>query len=324
MVRSKADKTIPQELQNRGPGKSRFRAALLRDWQLYILALPAIAAIFIFSYMPMYGVVIAFKNFKPAYTIWGSEWVGFNNFIRFFQSSQFRNIIPNTLILSVYGLFLGIPIPILLALLLNQTSNQKFKRTVQTVTYAPHFISTVVLVGMLNLFLSPNGGLLNQLLALFNIEPKFFMGLPQYFRHVYVFSGIWQNAGWGAIIYLAALAGIDPMLYEAARVDGANRFHLIRHIDIPGIMPTIVILLILDLATIMSVGFDKTYLMQNILNVSTSEVISTYVYKIGISASRTPQFSYASAIGLFNTVINFIMLLVVNRISRAVSETSLW
>jgi len=302
----------------------RARIALARDWRLYALALPGIAFIIIFQYIPMYGVQIAFRNYKPALGFWDSPWVGFDNFSRFFNSSQFHTIIPNTLKLSAYGLIIGVPVPILLALMLNQTVNQRFKRIVQTVTYAPHFISMVVLVGMMNLFLSPNGGLINQMIGLFGAEPKFFMGLPQYFRHVYVLSGVWQNVGWNAIIYLAALSGIDPELYEAAHVDGASRFHLIRYVDIPGIMPTIIILLILDLGTLMSVGFDKTYLMQNVLNVSVSEVISTYVYKIGISASRTPQFSYATAIGLFNTIVNFVLLIVVNKISRVVSETSLW
>ena len=297
---------------------------LKRDWQLYALALPAVLIIFIFSYLPMYGVQIAFRNFKVAYGIWNSPWVGSDNFIRFFSSNQFKTIIPNTLILSIYSMIVGIPMPIILALMINQVTSRRFGRVVQTVTYAPHFISTVVLVGMLNLFLSPYNGIINKVIGFFGTEPKFFMGLPQYFRHVYVFSGIWQNTGWNAIIYLAALSAIDPELYEASRVDGATRFQLIRYVDIPGIMPTIIILLILDMGSVMSVSFDKTYLMQNVLNVSVSEVIATYVYKIGISASRTPQFSYATSIGLFNTIVNFILLITVNRISRTVSETSLW
>ena len=303
---------------------SKWFVVIRRDWQVFALALPALATIFVFSYMPMYGVQIAFKNFHPAFGIWGSEWVGFSHFTRFFQSPQFWTIIPNTFILSTYNLILGLPAPIILALMLNQTPNQKFKRIVQTVTYAPHFISTVVLVGMLQLFLSPHGGLLNILFGFLGGPPRFFMGLPQYFRHVFVLSDVWQRIGWGAIIYLAALAGIDPQLYEAARVDGANRFRLIRHIDIPGILPTIIILMILNLGTIMSVSFDKVYLMQNIVNLPVSEVISTFVYKIGISASRTPQYSYAAAIGLFNTAVNFVMLLLANRIARKVGETSLW
>lgn len=292
-----------------------------KDYQLYLLALPAIVYFILFHYWPMYGVQIAFKDFIAVKGITGSPWVGFKHFERFFTSFQFWRLMKNTLGISIYQLVAGFPIPIIMALLLNQTRNKRFKKVVQTVTYAPHFISVVVLTGMMYIFLSPRNGIVNQFIGLFGKNSVFFLGDPKYFKSVFVFSGVWQNAGWGSIIYLAALSGINPELYEAAKVDGATKLQTIWNIDIPGIMPTAVILLIMNVGRIMDVGFQKAYLLQNSLNVEASEIIATYIYKIGLLQS---QYSYSTAIGLFNTIINIILLVSVNKIAKKVSDTSLW
>ena len=301
--------------------KTSFIKVFKKDYQLYLLALPAIIFFVIFHYIPMYGVQIAFKDFIAVKGITGSPWVGFKHFNRFFTSFQFWRLMKNTLGISIYQLIASFPIPIIMALLLNQTRNQKFKKVVQTVTYAPHFISVVVLTGMMYIFLSPRNGIVNQLLMFLGQEPIFFLGDAKYYKSVFVFSGVWQNAGWGSIIYLAALSGINTELYEAAKVDGATKLQTIWNIDIPGIMPTAVILLIMNVGRIMDVGFQKAYLLQNPLNVSSAEIISTYIYKIGLIQS---QFSYSTAIGLFNTVINIILLVSVNKFAKKIGETSLW
>lgn len=292
-----------------------------KDYQLWILALPAIIYFVVFHYLPMYGVQIAFKDFYAMKGITGSPWVGLKHFERFFTSYQFKRLILNTLGISFYQLAVGFPAPIILALMLNQTKNQKFKKFVQTVTYAPHFISVVVMAGIIILFLSPTSGVINHVIALFGFNEINFMAKPELFKSIYVFTGVWQGAGWGAVIYLAALSGISPSLYEAARIDGANKWHLIRFIDIPSIMPTAVILLIMNVGRIMNVGFQKTFLLQNDLNLASSEIISTYIYKVGLLDA---QYSYSAAIGLFNTIINVILLVTVNKISKKVTETSLW
>lgn len=292
-----------------------------RYWQLYALIFPVIVYFIVFHYFPMYGVQIAFKNFMASKGIAGSPWVGWAHFERFFDSYYLWRLLRNTIGISLYELAVSFPFPILLALMLNEVRHSKFKKFVQTITYAPHFLSTVVLVGMLFLFLSPYGGLVNQLLASVGLKPVSFMTEPAWFKSVFVFSGVWQQMGWSSIIYLAALSAVDPQLHEAATVDGASRFKRILHINLPGIMPTIVILLILNMGTVMSVGFEKVFLMQNDLNIDASEVISTYVYKAGILGS---QFSYSAAIGLFNSVANFLLLILVNRIARRLNETSLW
>lgn len=290
-------------------------------YQLYLLFLPTLIYFILFQYVPMYGVQIAFKDFMATRGITGSDWVGFEHFERFFQSFQFWTLIQNTAGLSLYGLAVGFPIPIVLALLLNQLSRQRFKRFVQTVTYAPHFVSTVVIVGMLTIFLSTSSGLINHLIVALGGEPIFFLGSPEWFKTLHVLSGVWQGAGWGAIIYLAALAGVDPGLHEAAIIDGASKLQRIRYIDIPSIMPTIIIVLILQFGSIMSVGFEKTFLMQNALNLDSSEVISTYVYKTGLQGA---QYSFSAAVGLFDSVVNFILLIGVNRMARRLTATSLW
>lgn len=300
-----------------------IKSNIAKHYQLYLMLLIPVAVVIIFNYIPMYGVQIAFRNFKAVDGILGSEWVGLKYFEKFIHSYQFGRIIRNTFAISIYSLIAGFPIPILLALALNNTKMLKFKKTVQMVTYAPFFISTVVMVGIILQFSSPKLGIINQFIELFGGEAIVFMAEPKLFSSIYVLSGIWQGAGWGSIIYLAALAGIDPSLHEAAVIDGASIVQRIIHIDIPGIMPTIVMLLILNFGGLMSVGFEKILLMQNPLNLQTSEVISTYVYKIAF-ASNLPNYSYSAAIGLFNAIINFTLLIIFNHIAKKTSETSLW
>ena len=301
--------------------RSPFRISLAKNRDLYLLIFPVVVYFVVFHYIPMYGVQIAFKDFIVTKGITGSPWVGFAHFERFFNSYYFWRLIKNTLGLGLYELLVGFPIPILLALMLNEVKNKFFKRFVQTVTYAPHFLSTVVLVGMLFIFLSPRTGLVNRLIELFGGEPIAFMVSPEWFKTLYVFSGVWQQMGWSSIIYFAALSAIDPQLHEAATVDGAGRLRRIWHINLPCIMPTIVILLILNTGSILSIGFEKVYLMQNAMNMESSDVISTYVYRSGILGA---QYSFSAAVGLFNSVVNAIMLVVVNYMARRVGETSLW
>lgn len=293
------------------------------NWQLYLLCLLPIAWLIIFMYLPMYGNLIAFKRYVPTQGILGSPWVGFANFTRFFKSYRFFQVLWNTFYLNIYDLIVGFPLPIILAIVLHYMPIARYKKTVQMVTYAPHFISTVVMVGIIFKLATTRIGLVNVLLANLGLPEVNFLGSSQLFPHVYVWTNVWQQMGWGTIIYLAALSSVDPELHESATVDGANIWQRLRHIDIPGILPTVIILLILRTGMILQVGFEKVFLLQNNLNIEASEVIQTYVYKIGI-ASRNPNFSYASAIGLFQNVVMFFMLIAVNRIARRVSETSLW
>ncbi len=299
----------------------RFIKSLSKDYQLYLLLLPAVLYIVIFKYVPMYGVQLAFKKYYASRGIWGSPWIGFENFERFFTSYAFWRVIKNTVGINLYELLVSFPAPIMLALLLNHVKSNKFKRIVQTVTYAPHFISTVVMVGMLYIFLSPRNGIINQIVLLFTDKPIFFLGSSEWFKTIYVFSGIWQHAGWSAIVYLAALTSIDTGLYDAAYIDGCNRFQVVRHVDLPGITPVVVIMLILDLGKMMQVGFQKIFLMQNDLNLQASEVISTYVYKIGLISG---QFSYSTAVNLFNTIVNILLLVTANNLAKRVTDNSLW
>lgn len=289
-------------------------------YELYLLLIPTLLYFAIFEYGPMYGLQIAFKEFSPFKGIGESPWVGFGQFTRFFESYKFWEVLQNTLVISAYELLL-FPIPVILALLINQLTSERFKKTVQTVTYMPHFISTVVIVGMLYLFLSPKTGIVNQMLIALGLENVFFMAKAEWFASIFVWSGVWQNAGWGTIIYLAALTSINPELHESAVVDGANKVKRILYIDLPGIMPTIVVLLILNVGSFMSIGFEKVYLMQNPLNVTTGEVIQTYVYKIGLIGA---QYSYSSAIGMFNSVINCLLLVGVNFLAKRLGQSSLW
>ena len=288
--------------------------------EYYLMLLPAVLYVALFCYAPMYGLQIAFKNYKVSLGVSGSPWIGFRNFTDFFQSYYFVTLLKNTLVLSLYALIVGFPIPIIIALIINEMKG-RFKKVTQTVLYAPHFISLVVLVSSLNSMLSPSQGVVNTILEMLGRERIYFMADPKYFRHLYVWSGVWQGMGWGAIIYLAALSGVDPVLHEAADIDGATRLQKILHINIPTILPTIIIMLILRMGQVISVGYEKVYLMQNSMNVETAEVISTYVYKRGILNSN---YSFSAAVGLFNNVVNVILVLFANWISKKVSKTSLF
>lgn len=292
-----------------------------RHWQYYLMAAAPLAYILIFKYIPMVGAQIAFRDFSPVSGIWGSEWVGLEHFLLFFRSPNFFPLIRNVLSINVLVMTLGFVAPIILALALNEIRNGVFKRSVQMITYFPHFISTVVMASMIILFLNPRVGFVGVLAQALGREPTDFMGISSAFPWIYVFSEIWQRSGFGAIIYMAALAGINPELYEAARIDGASRLQKIRHIDLTGILPTIVILLILQSAEVMNLGFEKVFLLQNPLNLFNSEVIATYVYKIGL---LNASFSFGAAVGLFNSVINFVLVVTINAFARRVSEHSLW
>ena len=292
-------------------------------YQLYVFLLLPLAYVIIFNYIPMFGVQLAFRRFTIRLGIWDSPWIGMENFVKFFTSYMFPRVIKNTLTLSIYGLLAGFPLPIIFALGLNTIRNQRYKKTVQLVTYAPHFISTTVLVGMMMAVLNPRNGILaNIWLTLFDRNPADLFGSVEAFPHLYVWSGVWQSMGWSAIIYIAALSSVDMELHEAAQIDGASRFQRLYHIDFMSILPTASILLILSTGSIMSIGFEKAYLMQNQINQSASEVISTYVYKVGLTGST--DFSYSTAIGLFNSLVNMCMLLIVNYVTGKLSKTSLF
>ncbi len=296
---------------------------VLQRRQLYLLLALPLVYLIIFSYIPMFGVQIAFKNYTPARGIWGSEWVGFKYFIRFFKSYQFTGIIRNTLIVSIYQIAVSTPSAIILALLINAAECKWFKKTIQTVTYIPHFISVVVLIGMINQIFNPIAGIYGSAYSmLFHKAAPNILGIPKAFYHTYVWSEIWQNTGWSSIIYVAALASSDQALHEAAQIDGASRFKRMIYIDLPVIVPTMVILLIMKCGQIMSVGYTKTLLMQNSFNISYSEVISTYVYKVGLGTNG--NYSYGTAVDLFNSVINILLIYIMNFISKKVSEESLW
>jgi len=304
------------------PNISRKRwQKVWRNWELYVFIAPAFLYFLIFHYGPMYGIQIAFKNYNPVRGVFGSPWVGFDHFVRFFESYYFWDLMWNTLAISLYELAVGFPIPIILALAFNELKHKRFKKLVQTVTYAPHFISVVVMVGMVIAFLSPSTGILIRFVEWMGIDAPSFLTSPAWFKTVYVLSGVWQSAGWGTIIYLAALSGVDPGLHEAAIIDGANRLQRIRHINIPVLVPTMTILLILNMGSLLGVGFEKILLMQNPLNMESSDVISTFVYRSGL---ENAQYSFSTAVGLFNSVINAFLLVTVNQIVRKTSENSLW
>jgi len=294
---------------------------ILEHKTLYLFLLPTLIYLAIFAYAPMYGIQIAFKDYSPGLGIMKSKWVGLKHIKSFTDSYYFWIIIKNTLTISIYSTLLSFPMPILLSLLLNEVRNEKYKKFVQTALYAPHFISTVVMVGIIMIMLSPSMGIVNKLIAFMGFEKQYFIVQPEAFKHIYVFSGIWQHTGWSAIIYLAALSNVDPELYDAAKIDGANRIKRIWHINIPTIQPTIAILLIMNIGSLISVGFEKTFLLQNPLNLETSEVISTYVYKRGLQDAK---YSFAAAVGFFNNIINVILLLFANFVVGKISETSLF
>jgi putative aldouronate transport system permease protein len=291
-----------------------------KQWQYYTFLAPALLYFLVFHYYPMYGLQIAFKNFMAAKGIWGSDWVGFVHFERFFNSYYFWDLIRNTVLINLYQLAL-FPVSIIVALSMNELKNEVFKKWVQTITYAPHFISVVVISGMIISFLSPFTGIVNKFIEALGGKAIPFMTDPAWFKTVFVLSGEWQNLGWGAIIYLAALAGINPELHEAAMVDGASRWKRIIHINLPGIMPVIVILFILNMGNFINIGFEKIILLQNSMNLESSDVIQTYVYRTGIQEA---QYSFATAVGMFNSAVNLVLLVTFNQIARKINETSLW
>lgn len=281
---------------------------------LYLLLIIPIVYVIIFNYVPIYGVLMAFKRFSPALGIMKSPWVGFYNFERFFTSPDCLNIIKNTLVLSIYSLLAGFPFPVILAVALNHCFSGVLKKSVQMITFAPYFLSTVLLVGLLTQLLGMRTGIVNHIPSMLGMEQINFMGSSAAFPHIYVWSGIWQGTGYSSIIYVAALAGVNPTYHEAALIDGANIWQRIWHIDLVTIRPTIVIMLILSMGSILGIGFEKVYLMQNPLNTGVSEIISTYVYKVSIQSSR-PDYSYGTAIGLFQNVVAVVMTLIVNKIA---------
>lgn len=310
----------PGEIKRTG-WRYAARRSWQRHWQLYLLIAVPLVYFAIFKYLPMINAVIAFKDYNVVAGVWGSPWAGLKHFNSFFSNPVFWQLIRNTFTLSAYYILASFPIPIVLALALNEVRLRAFKQTVQLVTYAPYFISTVVIVSMTILILSPRIGLVGDVFGLFGIPAVDFLARADYFKHVYVWSDIWQTAGYSAVIYIAALSGIDPALYEAAKVDGASRIQKIIHVDLPGIMPTAIIILILGVGNIMQVGFEKAFLLQNPLNLSQSEIIATYVYKTGL---LNANFSLATAINLFNAVINLALLVGVNAVAKRVTGRSLW
>ncbi len=301
--------------------RQNFWRHMLRDKYLVLMALPAVAYFLVFHYYPMYGMLIAFQDYSPGKGIWGSVWVGFEHFRQFFGGYYFFRLLSNTVIISVLSLLWGFPLPIIFALMLNEFREGTFKRTVQTVSYLPHFISLVVTCGMIINFLSPANGIINTLIKALGGSPVNFLGQPQYFRTVYVASGVWQEFGWNSIIYLAALSGVDQQLYEAARIDGAGRWKQMVNITLPSIQTTIIILLILSVGNIMSVGFEKIILLYNTSTYETADVISTYVYRMGL---QSLQYSFSAAVGMFNSVVNILMLIMANTLSRRLTGSSIW
>ena len=303
--------------------KQGFIGRRAKNWQLYLMILIPFIHLLIFRYQPMYGLMMAFRNFNPVQGIWGSPWVGFAHFRRFFDSHMFERVMRNTLTISIYGLIAGFPFPIILALSINYLFSKRYAKIVQTTTFMPFLISTVVFVGIIVQFLGLRHGMLNNLLYwLFGTRIDF-MGRADLFHSVFVWTGIWQTAGYGAVIYIAGLAGVDPSLHEAAIIDGATKVQRMRHIDIPGIAPTILTMFILSMGGIISVGFERVYLMQNPLNLASSEVIATHVYKVGLTAP-IPQWSFASAIGLFESSVGFVMLVTVNFIIKKLNGAGIW
>ncbi|KIR02205.1 polysaccharide ABC transporter permease [Lachnospiraceae bacterium TWA4] len=302
-------------LDGQALNKKSLKNSILSNWQLYAMLLVPVILTLIYKYVPMYGIQIAFRDYKAARGMFGSEWVGLKWFERFFSSPNCIRMIKNTVLLSLYSLLWSFPIPIILALMINQLRFKRFKRVVQTVLYAPHFISIMVVCGMIRIFLSPSGGLIN-LIAGTSID---FLSEAGAFRTIYIASGIWQDAGWGIIVYMATLSNIDISHYEAAKLDGASMFQRIRYIDIPELIPTIVLMLIMSAGSLMNVGFEKVWLLQTELNKVTSDVIAVYVYQQGIESAK---YSYSTAVGLFNTVVNIALLIIVNRITRKISDVS--
>ncbi|WP_018884580.1 ABC transporter permease [Paenibacillus massiliensis] len=315
---SKSDKKLSRVAE---VPKRTLLNTVTRDYQLWIMVLPAIIVIFVFNYIPMYGIQLAFRDYNFTQGLTGGEWRGFYYFEQFFNNYMFMDLMKNTIVISLATIIFSFPAPIILALLVHQIRWKRAKKTLQTTVYLPHFISIVVMVGLLNVLLSPNSGVIGHVLSAIGLGGTNLLGSTEAFVSIYVMSDIWQHAGWNSIIYFAALSTIDPQLYDAAKIDGASRWHLIRYVELPALVPTIIILFILSMGNVLGTGFEKVFLMQNPLNLPVSEVIATYVYKIGIVSN---QFSYSAAIGLFNTLINFFFLYAMNLIAKKFSNISLW
>lgn len=299
----------------------RLGADMRKNWILYVMILPVVLYYIVFSYVPMYGIQLAFKDYNIKAGIMKSAWVGFEHFRRFFNAYNFKLLLTNTIGISVYSMVVGFPIPIIFALMLNYLNNRFLKKTIQMVSYAPYFISTVVICGMLAIFLNPDTGVFNAIRNLFGMESVDFLAKPKWFKSIYVWSGVWQGMGWSSIIYISALSGVDPQLHEAAIVDGATKIQRMIHVDLPSIKPTIIMLLILQMGSLMNVGFEKVFLLQNTLNKSAASVISTYVYEVGLINS---DYGYSTAVGLFNSVINVILIVITNQLSKKFANESLF
>ncbi|MDY4668758.1 MAG: ABC transporter permease subunit [Oliverpabstia sp.] len=299
----------------------RLWANMKKNWILYVMILPVALYYIIFAYMPMYGIQLAFKDYHVKQGIMGSPWVGLEHFIRFFKSYNFGSLLKNTIGISVYSLLVGFPIPIIFALMLNYLRNKFLKKTVQMVSYAPYFISTVVMCGMIAIFMNPDTGILNVIRNFFGMESVDFLAKPEWFKDIYVWTGVWQGMGWSSIIYISALSGVDYQLHEAAIVDGATKIQRMIHVDLPSIKPTIIMLLILQIGSLMNVGFEKVFLLQNTLNKSAASVISTYTYEVGLLNS---DYGYSTAVGLFNSVINVILIVGANQLCKKLADESLF
>lgn len=304
---------------------TKLRKIFRRDWQLYVFMLIPLIWVIIFCYAPMFGAQIAFRKYQPRLGIWDSPWVGFYQFKKFFNSYQFSRVMMNTVVISLYTILCSFPLPIIFALVLNSTRSRKFRTVTQTIVTMPHFISVVVLVGILLQVFNSRTGVYGTLMeSITGAYPEDLFSKPANFRHMYVWSGVWQQFGWNSIVYIAALAAVSPELHEAAQIDGASRFQRMLHVDFPAILPTITIMLILRMGSVMTIGFEKVYLMQNSLNLTASEIISTYVYKVGLSSAGTTDLSYSTAIGLFNSAINLVLISVTNFIARKLDGNGLW
>ena len=304
---------------------TKLRKIFRRDWQLYVFMLIPLIWVIIFCYAPMFGAQIAFRKYQPRLGIWDSPWVGFYQFKKFFNSYQFSRVMMNTVVISLYTILCSFPLPIIFALVLNSTRSHKFRTVTQTIVTMPHFISVVVLVGILLQIFNSRTGVYGTLMeSITGAYPEDLFSKPANFRHMYVWSGVWQQFGWNSIVYIAALAAVSPELHEAAQIDGASRFQRMLHVDFPAILPTITIMLILRMGSVMTIGFEKVYLMQNSLNLTASEIISTYLYKVGLSSAGTTDLSYSTAIGLFNSAINLVLISVTNFIARKLDGNGLW
>lgn len=301
----------------------RVFSDLLSNWQLYLMILIPFIYVFVFKYLPMYGAQIAFRDYRANDGILGSEWVGLKHFIRFFTTPQCWQIIKNTFVLALYGQLVGMPIPIILAIGINYCRNEKLKKSVQMITYLPHFLSTVIIVSLISMMFSYQTGLVSNLSEIITGTRLDILNKPANFRHLYIWSDVWQGAGWSSILYVSALAGVDPSLHEAAMIDGASKWKRIYHIDLPCILPTVAIMLIMSMGKLLTIGFDKTFMMQNTTNLAVSEVLSTFEYKRGIAASL-PDYSYPAAIGLTTSVVTFILVMISNKLSNKLSGYGLW